>query len=147
PARRHLGAPMSTRALVANRLVTLASALVGRRTLAGLLGQTFGGGRDLYTILGYQTADPIDYRVFLARYVRQDIAGRVVDLPAQDTWRRPPEIRDGDGETEFEKAWAYLVKRLHVYHYLERIDRLAGVGRYGVLMIGTRDGKPASEPL
>ena len=37
--------------------------------------------------------------------------------------------------------------RLHVWHYLERVDRLAGIGRFGVLLIGARDNQPLSQPL
>lgn len=131
--------------LVANQFVALASALVGRRSLAGILGMQFGTKRDLYAILGYNLT-PL-YDDYLARYKRQDIAGRVVDLPAQDTWRLPPSVRDGAPGTAFNRAWEQLADARRVWHYLERTDRLAGVGRFGLLLIGVRDGKPLAEPL
>ena len=122
------------------------SALVNRLYLAREMGQAFQGKRDYYHILGYPNT--LDVGKYRGRYDRDPIAGRAVDLPAQDTWRNPPPITDGDQEdTEFVQAWEALVDRRKVWHYLERVDRLAGIGRYGVLLIGFKDGKTLSEPV
>ncbi len=66
-------------------LVTYASALVERARLAANLGKQFDGDRDLYQVLGYPQA--IAFNDYLGRYRRQDIAKRIVNRPAQDTWR------------------------------------------------------------
>src|SRR3972149_6035814 len=113
------------------------SMLLGRAKLAAALGQTFGGDRDMYTVLGYKKV--LDYDYFDALYTRQDIAGRIVDLPAQSTWKKGPEVRDTDNpdvETEFEMAWESLVRKLRVWHYFRRADQVAGIGQYGVLFLG-----------
>src|SRR5690606_16567377 len=34
-----------------------------------------------------------------------------------------------------------------VRHFIERADRLAGIGRFGILILGFDDGKPLHEPL
>ncbi len=128
-------------------LMALSIAL-SRQALA--YGLQYDGARDMYNILGYP-AD-IDYDLCLARYSRQDIAGRVIDLPATDTWRKPPVISDGDSSTdqdnptsEFIKGLRWMIEQRRLWHYFQRADRVAGIGRYGVLLIGVRDGKPLKE--
>lgn len=138
------------------------SYVASRHGLASRLGQQFAGKRDVYEILGYNKDPGVeDYR---AKYYRQDIAGRVVDLPPLDTWRKPPIIKDGEwGEaqeqlalegkqpkhTAFLKAWQTLTQRRRVWHYLERADRLSGIGRFGLLLIGfsLNDGEMLKTPL
>lgn len=119
------------------------SALVDRVLLAKDLGQSYGGDRDVYETLGYPLDPTFDQ--YYARYKRQDVAGRVVDLPAIDTWRRAPVIidngtRSDDDEpgTPFVQALRQVADDLRLWHYLQRVDRLSGIGRFGVLLIGTR---------
>ena len=117
-----------------------------RDLMASELGQqAFGGDRDYYRILGYkQSLTLLDYHT---RYERGDIASRIVDLPAQDTWRRPPQVTEGgDTTTPFARAWDALVKRLKVWSKLSRLDKLAGLGRYGVLLLGVAGGR-LEDPL
>jgi hypothetical protein len=133
------------------RLVVL-SALVERYNLAGKLGFQFGGLRDMYTILGYKK--DIQFADYLAKYDRQDISGRVVDLPAVDTWRNSPEIHDGKSSTEeeqptsaFIQALKGIVNQVQLWHYLTRLDRIAGIGRYGILLIGVAGGSDLGAPI
>lgn len=126
----------------ANTDFRMLSAFLSRQRLAAYAGEeTFGGDRDLYKVLGF----PKDLRFshYLQLYERHDIAGRLVDLPAEDTWRRPPTVsEDGDLNTEFSKAWDYLNRSLRIFSKLSTTDRLSGIGRFGVMLIGVRDGKP-----
>lgn len=133
----------------AHKLVTLSS-LVSRAGLAARLGKQFDGDRDLYDILGYKS-DP-DYKDFYAKYDRQDVASRIVDAPTQATWRHAPIVYEENSKeptTAFEIAWNKIVRRLKVFHYLERLDRLSGIGRYGILLIGVsgRRGYNLEAPL
>ena len=133
-------------------LVTFAVAM-SRDMLAREFGQkAYGQDRDYYETLGYN--EKPTFTDYLGRYKRQDIAARIVDLPAQDTWKRPPAItEEGNEDTEFVKAWETLADRLHVWSMLSRADRLSGIGQYGVLLIGVKgqddDGNPLalSEPI
>jgi hypothetical protein len=141
--------------------LTVNGALEQRRRLAAGLGLQFDGARDVFAAAGYD--GDIAFERYRARYERQDIAARVVDAPAAETWRRAPVIVDGvtegDGrdDTEFAQAWAEfasieevgdeLEDRRTVWHYLRRVDELAGIGRYGVLLVGINDGLPLGEPL
>jgi len=119
-----------------------------RAGLAGALGQQFSGNRDLYDALGYKKV--LRFRDYFAKYDRENIAGRIVDMPASASWRRTPTVKDGEEEdenTEFEQAWGKLSDRLGIYHYLERADRLAGIGRFAVLVIGARGHGTLTEEL
>jgi len=123
----------------------LASALVGRANLAQRLGKSFGNKRDVYTALGY-SKDP-SFEDFYVRYKRQDIAKRVIEAPVKSTWRLKPAISESkEEETTFEKAWVKLVRDLNPYHFMSRVDKIAGIGQYGVLFLGFDDGlKPEEE--
>jgi len=126
---------------------------MSRDMLAREFGQkAYGQDRDYYETLGYN--EKPTFTDYLGRYKRQDIAARIVDLPAQDTWKRPPAItEEGNEDTEFVKAWETLADRLHVWSMLSRADRLSGIGQYGVLLLGVKgqddDGNPLalSEPV
>lgn len=121
------------------------SALIQRSLLAGSLGQQFAGDRDLYDALGYPLV--ISLEQYLGKYARQDIAGRVVDLPAIDTWRYAPDLDDGGSEdTPLLTAWKELATAQPVWRRLSQIDRLAGIGRYGVLLLGLLDGQELDQP-
>ena len=121
-------------------LATLSS-LISRREMSDKIsGTQFGGQRDLYAVLGYHTAPK--FGDFQAQYERGDIAARIVDAKPESTWRRRPVVSndsDPNNFTPFEQAWVTLQQKRRVFHYLERIDKLAGIGEYGVLLLGTDD--------
>jgi uncharacterized protein len=56
---------------------------------------------------------------------------------------------DGDQEdrTEFTQAIEKLVEARRVWHYLERLDRLSGLGQYGVLLIGVKGEGDLASPV
>lgn len=120
--------------------------LTKRLDLQRRLGKTHGDARDLWKTLGYpDRVDPEDYQ---ARYQRGDIAKRIVDAPAQATWRTMPRVTDApesEEPTPFSAAWDALVRRLRLGHRFERADKLAGLGRYAILYLGA-PGDPR-EPL
>lgn len=109
-----------------------------RLRFARRAGLQFEGRRDVYKSAGYLTDEELTFDHYWSRYERQDIAGRIVDMPAMTTWKDPPTvIREGEGEgSEFQAAFEGLADRLSLWNRLERVDRLAGVGRFGVLLIG-----------
>lgn len=109
--------------------------------------------RDIYEAAGYQKE--LNYDQYVARYLRQDVARRVVNVIADDSWRLPPELLDGADpdtakeDTEFTRAWALLAEsqledgetRRGLLHYLHRLDTVSGIGQYGVLFLGLSDGE------
>lgn len=133
--------------LSVNELMTFASATFDRLLMARMMGQTaYEGDRDYYEVLGYPLK--ITFSEYMQRYERQDIAARIIELPAKDTWKKPPQISEDDNtETPFVKEWELLVKRLRVWSMLSRADVLSGIGRFGILLIGVRDDKDMKEPV
>lgn len=117
------------------------SALIGRAIFAARLGQQYGGDRDIYNALGYKI--DIEYRDYAARYLRQDMAKAIINRPVKDTWRGEVNIieSDDDEETKLEKQWKELDKKLKLKSAFVRLDKLAGLGKYAILLLGFADVK------
>ena len=123
-----------------------------RRAFMDRLGSSFFGrtgrpARNIYDTLGY--LKELTFEDFYARYTRGDIAKRVVDAPVDACWRLNPQIvekdkRDPKEETTFEKEVKDIFEILTIPHYLSRADKLSGIGRYGILMIGFNDSAQAN---
>lgn len=125
--------------------ILIANAMLSTRQQLVLGGESgFRGQRQYNVILGYP--DEISLAQYTTRYYRQDIAGRLIDLPATDTWKLPPLITDGEEEgTDFTKGVEWLVEQRKLWSVLTRADRISGIGRYGGIFIGIKDGKEPSE--
>ncbi len=124
---------------------------LSRQLLAHRAGLTHGGERNMWKTLGYQ--DEIKFADYWRRYLRGDIAKTIVDAPAKTTWRKPPRVfspdekAEGDKKGKFETDFEDFAKRLRLWHYLGRVDRLAGVGNYAALLIGSSKGAELEGPL
>lgn len=128
-------------------MLTVNALIADRSKLAGGLGITFEGKRDIYKALGYKKAP--GFSDYWDKFKRQDVAGRIISKPCEDTWRKPPPVKEGLGDdakddTDFVRKWKELAGRLRVWHHLQRVDTLASIGRYAVLLIGVRDGTEAA---
>lgn len=136
------------------------SLLADRNRLAGMLGQIMGGRRDIYAAAGYPQA--LDFQDYYGAYRRQDIARRIVTAKPDETWRLPPTVLDGADakhgrdDTPFAKAVLSLARgaqlgsledKFGMWHVLNRLDRVSGIGRYGVLFLGLRGNAKPDEPL
>ena len=124
--------------------LNILSELVGRAMLATKLGVQYNGDRDLYATLGY----PVDVRFedYYLRYRRQDMAKAIIDRPVSATWRGSLTVMESKADyTAFEKAWDDLEKQLKIKSCFSRIDRLAGLGRYALLVLGFDDVKNTSD--
>jgi uncharacterized protein len=122
-------------------LQVLASTLVARNQLASRLGLQYGGERDLYQALGYTATEQLTYDAYYSRYLRQDIAKAIIDRPVKATWQGDLELIETEDAklTPFESAWKKLNWDLGLKTRLARVDRLTGIGRYGVLLLGLDD--------
>lgn len=128
-------------------IVTL-STLVNRLGLGSMLGiQSYNGDRNLYEALGYKTE--LEFSDFYGRYKRQEIAKAVIDRPVKATWQGVLELTETNKpeETEFEKTWRKLDRELGLKTRLARLDRLTGLGRYGILLLGFDNGGSFEQPL
>lgn len=117
------------------------STILSRSRLAARAGQHFGGDRDLYQVMGYpRDLLPEDY---ISAYLRQDLAGRIVDAFPDASWRKPPQVL---GSPEFQEAWQALEKKFNLWRTFHRLDRLTGLGHYGVLVLGLDGAQPMESP-
>ena len=100
-------------------------------------GFSFDGERDLYEILGYP--EVITAKEYRDRYARGGIAKRIVEAFPKATWRGGGELMEDENpnvSTAFEDAWDELNKRLKIWQQFQRVDILAGLSTYAVLLIG-----------
>jgi len=126
-----------------NKIRALISATVSRAALAARAGLQFGGKRDLYAIFGYKSV--IKYEDYIAKYVRQDIASRIIDAPAAATWQGSPTIITEN--EDFTTVWDTHTRQTNLWTRFERADKLAGLGRYSVLLTGFDDGRSLEKPV
>ena len=126
------------------RFTSLISTIVSRAGLANRAGITFEGERDLYKALGYRRV--LTFVEYEERYHRGGIASRIVDAFPMATWRNPPLVTV-KGNEKFGEVWNELALRLKMFHFLERVDRLAGIGRYAALFIGVSGGRPVEQSI
>ncbi len=120
---------------------SLVGALLSRFQFLQRAGITFGGKRDLYEAFGYaRELTPKDFR---DRYARDGIAARVIDCYPKATWREGAYLQEDEDPkitTPFEQAWEDFDKRLGAWPMFERLDKLARLSTYAVLLIGAQDG-------
>ncbi len=111
------------------------SILQARAAFSQLIGTAFGGVRDFYATFGYQKY--LKYDDMYGKYLRQDIAGRVVDAPAAALWADPPTITSGNAV--FDETWNRLTKQHDLWLHVEQVDKMAAMGKYAVLLLGFSD--------
>ena len=123
-----------------------------RQEIARRAGIGYKGERDIYTVAGYQSQyGEIPFSYYWSLYDRNEIAGRVVDMPPKTTWKTPPLIQeegmDPEKPTPFVKEFNDLADRIRLWNRFERGDRLARIGQYGVILIGVpgEDGDLGNE--
>jgi hypothetical protein len=123
-----------------DRIRTL-SGLISRAQLANRAGLQFDGNRDLYAVFGYKrnptTSD------YLSKYLRQDIATRVIDGPPGATWANPPWIV----QEEANNAWKELNRKVKLWNAMYRADRLARLAPYSIVLFGFDDSTNLERPL
>lgn len=136
------------RALEAEFRALESNILLARATFMRQAGITFGGARDEYEIFGYDRL--ITNKQYRDEYARGGIAGRVVDVMPDACWRGDPamelvEDEDPETDTEFEKKWKEIDAEFQICAKMQRVDRLARLSTYAVLLIG--DGGNLDEEI
>ncbi|MBK8434367.1 MAG: hypothetical protein IPL28_25120 [Chloroflexi bacterium] len=115
---------------------------IGGYTGGAINRTTHGGDREIDTVLGRTATDSATFDVFMTWFKRDPVANAMISKPVSATWRRPPQITDGDAnDTPFCKGWKQLVKQKKIWTTFPRLDRLAMLGKYAVLLIGFSDVK------
>jgi len=128
------------------QLRTLAE-VISRMRLSGMLGLTFQGNRDLYSVLGYKK--DLIFQDYMLTYRRGSLGKRVINAPVDATWFGNVSVYENqeEEETEFEKVWKELNKKHHIIAKLNRFDKLVGLGEYAVLLMGFNDGGELQNPV
>ncbi len=82
-------------------------------------------------------------------YDREGVAARVVGIYPDECWAMPPEVFETEeaDKTKFELEWDKLEEERRVFHYLQRIDVISGIGEFGLLLLGLSDGGELSAPV
>jgi len=127
---------------------------ISRMGLGSLLGQSFGGKRDMYVSCGWDKL--LTIQQYQDLYDRGDIAQTIVNAYPDGTWEADPVVREDkpgstrnipSAQTEFETAWEELTDELELNTFFQRVDRQAGIGQFGVLLVGLDDGLDPSQPV
>jgi hypothetical protein len=102
---------------------------------------TFSGNRDVYSALGYPKE--INATDYWNRYTRQDLAKAIIDRPVKASWKGTIEVIENTEKesTPFEKEWEELYSRLKLKSVFIRADKLTGLGRYSIILLGLNDTK------
>lgn len=125
---------------------TAVSALMGRYQFGRVAGRSYEGKRDIYDALGYPTV--ITPQMYREEYLRNGVGARVVESFPKATWRKGGTLIEDDNPevtTPFEKAWETLDEKFGLWSLFQRLDILAGLGRYAIMVFGA-PGK-LHEPL
>jgi hypothetical protein len=122
----------------------VANASIQRATLLNKLIDT---RRDIDLECGYpKELNTSQYKLM---YDREGLASRVVSIYPEESWANDPMILQTEDptETEFEKQWAELEEELQVFSYMNKVDEISGIGRFGVLLLGLDDGLELNQPV
>lgn len=118
--------------------------------------------RDIDDECGYPSTGEMDVSYFRRLYDRNGIANRIVNIYPDECWKVVPTVFEDDDpntETPFEKDLKELSKTLlgnslfegeegnPLWEYCHRIDRLSGIGQYGVMLLGTDHGGDLEKPI
>lgn len=114
------------------------------RSLLTAIWNNYFGQTKIWDALKYKPEDTLDFSDFYRIYKRGDLGANLVKIPAEYTWRSRPHLREDDNT---KNVFNNVADRLGLFNYLERVDRISGIGRYGVLLIGVNDGKDLKEPI
>ena len=116
-------------------------------TRSDLMRRVFDPRRDINDECGYPKTITIEQ--YKTMYEREGTATRVVSIFPEESWAEDPKVMEDDdtNETEFEKAWVDLERKLQLFSYMARIDELSGIGQYGILLLGLDDGGDMKDPV
>jgi len=105
----------------------------------------------------------IDLKHYHVMYEREPLAAKVVDIYPNHTWKVTPKVfedEDTETETAFEIRWNEIQNLTRgeenhfkdnegseIWRKCKKVDRLSGIGKYGILVIGFDDGQDLEEEV
>lgn len=142
---------LQAQASAAVRMLLVNSQPGGREALARAMGVGLEApDRNVAVECGYPAV--IDIGNFRRLYDRHGLAQRAVDCLPNECWKHHPLMYETERQrtTGFERDWKSLCRRIPMWSVLHRADRLAGLGRYGVVYLGFDDlgnGRTPAAPV
>lgn len=124
-----------------------------RKWMSSLFGRQYKGVRNVYEALGYPTEEQLDFEYYFGKYSRQDIASAVIDRPADKTWTGTIELLEKDTipvDSKLTKEWDDLDEAFKLKPLLKKLDKLACLGHFALLLYGfsdTKDSKDFIKPV
>jgi hypothetical protein len=118
--------------------------------------------RDLTKSCKWKENSELTTEFYREQYERNSYAERTVNLYPMEAWQVSPivyETDDLDDETPFELAMKDLCRDIlgeswfedtrcdSVWSHLKNAQILAGIGNYGVILLGLNDGKALDQPI
>ena len=123
--------------LIANAVMTRAE------LMAGLLENN---KRDLNRECQYP--DNPTFKDYYDLFVREGVANRAIRIICEESWQVDPHVYETEDQTEtqFEMMLNKIVEHRNLWHYLERLDVISGIGQFAVMLIGIDDGQQLDVP-
>lgn len=144
PARRHQTfnqLQQGLTSMVVNQMLLSRQALINMSILDP-------SGRDIDAECGYPKGE-LTPELYWTLYEKVGIANRVVSVYPSECWSVYPHVYETDEseETEFEKEVCNLAQDQNIWSFLERIDEMSGISRFGGLFMGMADGNDTHIPV
>lgn len=83
-------------------------------------------------------------------YLRNGLCARIVNLYPDECAQITPSLQEensGEDETPWEARVVSHAKKVNLWRYIHEADKLAGIGRFGILLIGFSDGQTLDQPV
>lgn len=117
-----------------------AAMLVQRQLLGTRLGWMFSGQRKVYDVYGYPQV--LKFEQLFAKYQRQDVTSRVVDMPPEEMWD-PPTLKEMRAVKE---KWDNFAYGLPLWQTLIQADKLLAFAPFSVIFMGMRGDHKTPAP-
>ncbi len=132
--------------LKAKKQLQALSIVSSRLNYSAGLGETYGSSRDVYQTLGWKKV--LEFPDFYRKFQRNEVAKMIIQRIAKSCWANPPRVNDiPDEPTEFSKAWKDIVNKKALFRDIYRSDKLLGLGRYAVILLGLDDNDDFTKPV
>ena len=124
----------------------------------GVLHDVISGENRMATlnkVFGYK--DELTYEDFYFAYKRMGIAHRIIGIHVDYTWRKLPLVKEAEDDAEEPKLKKIgssatiegivdgLNEKFGLFNLFKRADTMACIGRYSIIVIGTKTGKMEEE--
>lgn len=138
------GGPDLSQIDVTNVLSEWTGFLTGRQWMAT---QNDANKKDVDKECEYPTV--VTLEMCLKEYRRSGVARRAVGIFADDSWAMSPDVyvKVGKEIPPWEEKWNSLLVKLKLWHELQKLDKLSGIGRFAIMVLGLADGRKLSEPV